>query len=167
MPMFYTPKPRQFHYTPRLYDPEKEKIERLKQKYRSYETGSDEDTDATNNLDALADADVEYFKRKVQAIDREERIKNGKFTLKDVVRKREMPKFNYTPRFDENGKIRDTATQDKKAAKHIRHRFDTDEVDTPQPVPAGKIILYTLIVFLLSVFVFSDVLPMLLGANAR
>ena len=33
MPMFYTPKPRQFHYQPRFYDPEKEKWEALKAKY--------------------------------------------------------------------------------------------------------------------------------------
>ena len=33
MPMFYTPKPRQFKYRPRFYDPEKERWEALKQKY--------------------------------------------------------------------------------------------------------------------------------------
>ena len=33
MPMFYTPKPRQFRYQPRFYDPEKEKWEALKAKY--------------------------------------------------------------------------------------------------------------------------------------
>ena len=31
--MFYTPKPRQFRYKPRFYDPEKERWEALKQKY--------------------------------------------------------------------------------------------------------------------------------------
>lgn len=85
MPMFYIPKPRQFHYTPRFYDPEKERWEALKQKY------SDE-----HEPQGATDADLEYFEQRVRNL---EKPKRARLTWKDMFRKREMPKFEYKPRF--------------------------------------------------------------------
>ena len=39
MPMFYIPKPRQFKYQPRFYDPKKERWEELKRKYSETQIG--------------------------------------------------------------------------------------------------------------------------------
>ena len=79
MPMFYTPKPRQFHYQPRFYDPEKERWEALKQKYAD-ERALREAMEQADELvgqpagempagDA-ADKDLEYFQKRVRELDR-------------------------------------------------------------------------------------------------
>ena len=78
MPMFYTPKPRQFHYKPLFYDPEKEEWEKLKAKYR-LENGlplDDEklraESEERRTEDTGSDKDLEYFQRKVRDIERNE-----------------------------------------------------------------------------------------------
>ena len=167
MPMFYTPKPRQFHYKPRFYDPEKERWEALKQKYaderlkRELLEGSAADAADTTAATATGDADLEYFQRRVRELDSEERKKNSKLTWKDLFRKREMPKFNYQPRFssnDEGGMMNDERqsagtgeriAQFKRSRLSIKRRFDITDTDYMKPIPAGRIMLYALLVCLL------------------
>ncbi|MBP5548729.1 MAG: hypothetical protein J6X58_07570 [Bacteroidales bacterium] len=165
MPMFYTPKPRQFKYRPRFYDPEKEEWEKLKAKYR-IERGLPLDgsslaesvTDNTPKEQNVQDGDLDYYRRKVREFDREENQKKQKLTLSDFFRKRERPQFHYVSRFDSNGNVIDTpvsATKDKTVKKRITRRFDNDDMDRFKPMPAGKIMLYTLLVCMLLYFIFT------------
>ncbi len=147
MPMFYTPKPRQFKYSPRFYDPEKEKWEALKQKYAD-EKAKAEYSDCLDNSAHTDNADLEYFQRRVRELDRSER---KKLTWKDAFRKREMPTWNYQPRFqttEEEGTGEHLASF-KKRSVNIKRRFDVSDTDYMKPVPAGRIMLYAFIVFLL------------------
>ncbi len=145
MPMFYTPKPRQFKYRPRFYDPEKERWEALKQKYADEHraepvTGGQESVAVDSD-----DKDLEYFERRVRELDRSER---GKLTWKDAFRKREMPTWNYQPRFastEEEGTGEHIA-HFKKRGMSIKRRFDVSDTDYMKPVPAGRIMLYALLV---------------------
>ena len=164
--MFYTPKPRQFHYRPRFYDPEKERWEALKQKYADermrkellesgeWRSGSgDRGTESGER-----DADLAYFQRRLQEIDNKEKAKNRKLTWKDLFRKREMPKFNYQPRFSESGEQNvengpqgtgERIAQFKRSRLSIKRRFDITDTDYMKPIPAGRIMLYALLVCLL------------------
>ncbi len=168
MPMFYTPKPHRFQYTPRLYDPKKEEQELLKTKYR-LQQGLPIDDEAmrahvkaeeqARQAASAADADEElaYFQQKVRDHERQERQKRNKLSFKDIFRKRETPKFRYTSRFDANGNLVEPAAKAAEASpepRRIRHRFDTDD-DGLQPVPAGKIMLTSLAVILLLLFIFN------------
>lgn len=152
MPLFYTPKPRQFHYRPRFYDPEKERWEALKQKYadeRMLENIRNGELPESNG--ECGDVDLEYFQRRVRELDRE---KHKGLTWKDAFRKREMPKFNYQPRFQSSETGTETENKDtgehlaefKKRGKNIRRRFDVSDTDYMKPVPAGRIMLYALLV---------------------
>ena len=162
MPMFYTPKPRQFHYRPRFYDPEKEEWEKLKTKYR-LENGmplTDEPHKADDDITAAAsnDDDLEYFQRKVRNIERQDRKKASRLTLSDFFRKREKPQFHYVSRFDSEGNLVDTPaaqTKDSAVKRRITRRFDDDDFDRFKPVPAGKLMVYTLLVCILLLFIFS------------
>lgn len=163
MPMFYTPKPRQFHYAPRLYDPEKEEWEKLKTKYR-LEKGlpltdpTPQPEQTTSETGNAVDDELAYFQRRVRDMDRQEREKQQKLTVNDLFRKREKPQFHYVSRFDENGNlIEDPLSQKRDAisAHKIKHRFDFDDMDRLKPVPAGKIIIYTLAVCILLIFIFK------------
>ena len=164
--MFYTPKPRQFHYRPRFYDPEKERWEALKQKYADErmrkelleageQTMGDGEAAVTNA--ASTDADLAYFQRRVQEIDNEEKVKSRKLTWKDLFRKREMPKFNYQPRFQDSGQPTENKEQGtgeriaqfKQSRLSIKRRFDITDNDYLKPVPAGRIMIYALIACLL------------------
>ena len=146
MPMFYTPKPRQFRYQPRFYDPEKERWEALKQKHADERIAEER---AAEGIEASADLD--YFERRVREIDRKERHSKGGLTWKDMFRKREMPKFNYQPRFASNES--DGTAEHLKQFKHrstsIKRRFDITDKDYLKPVPAGRIMLYALLVCML------------------
>lgn len=82
--MFYVPKPRQFNYRPRFYDPRKERLEELKRKYAAHPDGASQE-------------DVEYFEQQVRELDNEKQ--RSKLTWKDMFRKRQMPKFDYKSRF--------------------------------------------------------------------
>lgn len=86
MPMFYVPKPRQFNYRPRFYDPRKERLEELRRKYAAHPEGASQE-------------EVEYFEQKVRELDNEDKSRGGKLTWKDMFRKRKMPKFEYKSRF--------------------------------------------------------------------
>ena len=152
--MFYTPKPRQFKYVPRFYDPEKERWEALKQKYA--------DERALESLQAnheaagqeeVSDRDLEYFERRVRQLDRQKEHRLG---WKDLVRKREMPKFNYQPRFaTEQTENEEThAAQFKKRTTSIKRRFDPSDTDYMKPIPAGRIMLYALLVCALLYWIF-------------
>ncbi len=152
MPMFYTPKPRQFHYEPRFYDPEKEKWEALKQKYNEKKASSQaENIEKEAQASETDDKNLEYFQSKVRNFDREERRKSSKMTLSDLFRKREMPKFNYQPRFDSNGELIEPTKVDLRnhSTIKIKRRFDIEDSDYLKPVSGGKILLYTFIACLL------------------
>ena len=163
MPMFYTPKPRQFHYKPRFYDPEKERWEALKQKYadekaleelraESVETCSDTSQQESD------DVDLAYFQRRVRELDRKEKHKG--LTWKDMFRKREMPKFNYQPRFstaETEGEKLGTGehiAEFKKRGVKIKRRFDVTDPDYMKPIPATRIMLYALLVCMLLYWIF-------------
>lgn len=168
MPMFYTPKPRQFRYQPRFYDPEKEKWEALKQKYadermlRELENEALE-TDVENaenqsvsETQETSDSELAYFQQRVREMDREEKRGGKGLTWKDLFRKREMPTFNYQPRFataDESSTTADNSAermhQFKQRSSKIKRRFDVTDKDYLKPVPATRIMLYTLLVCLL------------------
>ena len=147
MPMFYTPKPRQFHYRPRFYDPEKEKWEALKQKYadeRAAAEAAAKMSNESNQFDST-DNDLEYFQRRVRELDRSER---KKLTWKDAFRKRDMPTWNYQPRFQptESENTGEHLANFKKRSINIKRRFDVSDTDYMKPVPAGRIMLYALLV---------------------
>lgn len=164
--MFYTPKPRQFRYQPRFYDPEKEKWEALKAKY-ALERNLEETREMENEVAASdlsdgsdlsnsSDSELAYFQRRVREIDREE--KHHGLTWKDMFRKREMPIFNYQPRFSQSGEQGATSSEQgtgehlatfKKRSTKIKRRFDVTDKDYMKPVPATRIMLYTLLVCLL------------------
>ena len=81
-----------------------------------------------------------------------------KLTLNDLFRKREKPQFHYVSRFDDEGNLIENPSELKSeniTAHKIRHRFDNDDMDRLKPVPAGKIIIYTLAVCILLIFIFS------------
>ncbi len=144
--MFYTPKPRQFKYNPRFYNPEKEKWEALKQKYadeRAAREAAQSDASDGQTTDELA-----YFQRRVRELDRD---KNKGLTWKDLFRKREMPTFNYQPRFASSD-TQDTGehlNEFKKRGVNIKRRFDPSDNDYMKPIPAGRIMLYALLACLL------------------
>ncbi len=162
MPMFYTPKPRQFRYQPRFYDPEKEKWEALKAKY-ALERELAEREENPENLEhseyseysensETADKELAYFQRRVREMDREEKRKG--LTWKDLFRKREMPTFNYQPRFATTTESTVEGTGEhiaafKKRSVKIKRRFDVTDKDYMKPIPATRIMLYTLLVCLL------------------
>ena len=156
--MFYTPKPRQFHYTPRFYDPEKERWEALKQKYaddKALEELRAEAAEAGHDTPQQEsdDVDLAYFQRRVRELDRKEKHKG--LTWKDLFRKREMPKFNYQPRFsaaETEGEKLGTGehiAEFKKRGVKIKRRFDVTDPDYMKPIPAGRIMLYALLVCML------------------
>ena len=117
MPMFYVPKPRQFNYRPRFYDPRKERLEELKRKYASHPDGASQE-------------DVEYFEQQVRELDNEKQ--RSKLTWKDMFRKRQMPKFDYKSRFlteqeaMDEGPVTNTARikQFKEEHTRIKRRLD-------------------------------------------
>ena len=163
--MFYTPKPKQFHYKPRFYDPKKEELENLQSKYASHDEAETSDNNINskpNTTDSTAnsvspDADLDYFQRRVRDMDREERIRNQKITLADLFRKREKPQFHYVSRFDSEGNIKEAPerpTSENAVERRIKRRFEDDDMDGLKLVPAGKIMVYGLIVFALLIFIF-------------
>lgn len=119
MPMFYVPKPRQFNYRPRFYDPRKERLEALKRKYAP-------------NPEGATKEEVEYFEQRVRELEEEGNVKHSKLTWKDMFRKRKMPKFEYKSRFlteqeaMEEGPDTNTARikQFKEEHTRIRRRLD-------------------------------------------
>lgn len=160
--MFETSKPRQFHYTPRFYDPEKEKWEALKKKYADEKAKADSqqnpDTSDSN------DSELAYFQNKVRQMDREERHKPEKLGFKDLYRKRKMPTFNYQPRFSGNGTATKESVETPKTDKNIslrrpssikiQRRFDIGDPEYLKPVSSGKILIYAALTCLLLYWIF-------------
>ena len=169
--MFEVAKPRRFHYEPRFYDPEKEKWEALKKKYaieKEREEALKEAVKADSDTEG-GESDLAYFEQRLRSIDREKRRQSSRLTWKDLFRKREMPKFNYQPRFSgsatatpagssdsatDGGNLPDDGTLTEKYRQpihkiKIRRRFDISDTNYMKPISGGKIILYCFIVFLL------------------
>lgn len=173
MPMFPTPSPRQFHYKPRFYDPDKEEWELTKLKYGYKEdpvthkriveepVSDDRGSEAETSSTIDASSEVEYFDNLLKRMDEDERKAQSKLTLSDLFRKRKMPTFNYQPRFsgdqsvkDENGDVKQIYPQGQEIMERMRRRkisrrFDMEDTEYFKPVPAGKIMIYVLLVFAL------------------
>ena len=164
--MFEVDKPRRFHYVPRFYDPEKEKWEALKKKYAIEQEKQDA---ASSDNTADMGGDLEYFQQRVRDINRERVAQSSKLTWRDLFRKREMPKFNYQPRFgpgslsqSESDNIPDSEAKDL-AAKYwqakrqikIRRRFDISDSEYMKPISGTKIVLYGFIAFILIMIVIA------------
>lgn len=163
--MFEVDKPRRFHYEPRFYDPEKEKWEALKKKYAiEQEKQEKQQAKEAEHKEGEEDEELEYFEKRVRDLDREERAQASKMTWKDLFRKREMPTFNYQPRFSGNAAEHSNAassdgpaesadlTEKYRQAKHrikIKRRYDISDTNYMKPISGTKIILYCFIVFLL------------------
>ena len=175
--MFEVEKPRKFHYEPRFYDPEKEKWEALKKKYaieqeRKEKLQNSEETNGESNGEK---DDLAYFEERLRTLDRQKRRQSSRLSWKDLYRKREMPTFNYQPRFSGQGAVRqsepsDTAatgqgeaandelTQKYSQPKHrikIHRRFDISDPDYMKPISGTKIIFYCFLVFILLTFIFA------------
>lgn len=166
MPMFYIPKPRQFRYQPRFYDPEKERWEALKMKYALEHEQKEVVSgfqDVRDGSDSTEDKDLAYFQQRVREMERSERKEHRGLTWKDMFRKREMPQFHYEPRFateeahhtpstgedsTTNG-IGEHLAMYKRRNTKIKRRFDIADKDYMKPVPATRILLYTMLVCLL------------------
>ena len=71
--MFEVEKPRQFHYVPRFYDPEKEKWEALKKKYAiEQESAKKKDAEQpTQDKDGDTEDELAYFQKRVRDINQE------------------------------------------------------------------------------------------------
>ena len=164
--MFEVDKPRRFHYVPRFYDPEKEKWEALKKKYAIEQEKQDA---ATSDNAADDNGDLEYFQQRVRDINRERAAQNSKLTWRDLFRKREMPKFNYQPRFSAGNlsqsgsdNIPDTEAKDltekywqAKRQIKIRRRFDISDSEYMKPISGTKIVLYGFIAFILIMIIIA------------
>ena len=146
MPMFYTPKPRQFSYKPRFYDLEKEKWAALKQKYADERALREESEAAAATGDG--NDELAYFQRRVRELDSSHR--KG-LTWRDAFRKREMPQFHYEPRFSgsEGQDTGERVQSFKSRGISIKRRFDPEDPDYMKPIPAGRIMLYALLVCLM------------------
>ena len=165
--MFEVDKPRRFHYEPRFYDPEKEKWEALKKKYAIEQERKEAEAGHTAQDEDASDEELRYFEQRVKDLEREQRAKSSQLTWRDLFRKREMPKFNYQPRFVDGVDTKTNAEENKgelpieddnsltekyRAARRqikIKRRFDNSDPDYMKPVSGTKIILYCFIVFLL------------------
>ena len=139
------------------YAIEKEREEALKEAVKA-----DSDTEGS-------ESDLAYFEQRLRSIDREKRRQSSRLTWKDLFRKREMPTFNYQPRFSgsatatpagssdsatDDGTLPDDGTLTEKYRQpihkiKIRRRFDISDTNYMKPISGGKIILYCFIVFLL------------------
>lgn len=142
--MFYTPKPRQFHYAPRFYDPEKEQWEMMKKKY-----AIKKEMEEKMQADSSSNSDLAYFEQKVRDLDREEQKRSSRLGWKDLFRKREMPKFNYQSRLQGEGQQEVASSMRGQKRIKFSRRFDVEDPDSYQPVSAGKIFLYIGLVCLL------------------
>ena len=156
---FYTPKPRQFNYSPRFYDPEREKFEDLKAKYK-----------LKNNYDEIPQSeseDLAYFQAKIKSFDMNKR--SSGFSAAGLLKKKEMPKFNYKPRFAQSSETSTDNTVENKDAvssidqisytKKISFRrpiaYDReDESPIAEQVPTSKIIVYGIVIVILLLWIF-------------
>lgn len=165
--MFEVEKPRRFHYEPRFYDPEKEKWEALKKKYAIEKEREEKEEERIER--ASGNGELDYFEQRVRELDRQKREETSRLTWRDLFRKREMPKFEYRPRFQGEPVIpggpekpRDSEESEALVQKYstprhkikIKRRFDIADSDYMKPIPGTKIILYTGIVCLLLAVIF-------------
>ena len=150
---FYTPKPRQFKYSPRFYDPEREKFEELRNKYNL-------DTNYEKLSDATAD-ELAYFKSKLKTYDKKKN--SSDFAWSFIFKKKEMPTFNYKPRFAENmtEEEKNKLTADNKVGyqKKISFRrpiaYDyEDESPMAEPIPFSKVIIYAIVIIIMLLWIF-------------
>ena len=130
---FQRPKPRQFKYRPRFYDPELEKFEELRKKYQK-----------TESLQ-IDDETLSYYRKRIHSIEREQTSSVGSLFKKKVV-----PKFNYQPRFASN---KEEALAPSKSRIEFKSMFQ-DREDTTETFPSKQIIVTIVVVLLLLVWIF-------------
>lgn len=160
MPMFYTPSPRKFHYQPRFYDPEKEKLEQMKAKYAAIREEKEQNGEPSD-----IDQELAYYKSRISEMEKRDKKESSQFSMKDLVRRREMPKFNYTPRFsggtlDQDGQSvhnQEISDEDRSILERMKNnkfkrRYDISDMQYMQPVSAGKIMFFALIAGLLIIW---------------
>ena len=163
--MFEVEKPRQFHYVPRFYDPEKEKWEALKKKYAIEEETKKRDAEQQTTQEEEGDEkdELAYFQQRVRDINREQLAHSSRLTWRDMFRKREMPQFHYQPRFSSTPTPQSTdSTEDENRSQSlsekywqaqrqikIRRRFDISDSEYMKPISTTKIMMYGFIAFLL------------------
>lgn len=169
--MFEVDKPRRFHYVPRFYDPEKEKWEALKKKYAIEQAKADQSSPSQNEAAEGADDDLAYFQQRLRDLDKEAADNKSRLTWRDLIRKREMPKFNYQPRFgagaqteadetdadnadSEGQKLTDKYWQAKRQIK-IRRRFDISDSEYMKPISGTKIVVYGFLAFILILIIIA------------
>ena len=156
MPIFYTPKPRQFHYKPRLYDPDLEDLERRK---RLYAAAAEEQVSTAVKDDESqkeqGDADLEYFQRRVRELDAGERRKAAALSWRDLFRKREKPEFHYSSRLQQTADTEGEQSTTGHTLKRgrIGRRFDFNDPQYFRPVSAGKIMLYAGLAAMLLIYI--------------
>ncbi|MBQ9638115.1 MAG: hypothetical protein IJV22_00980 [Bacteroidales bacterium] len=173
MPMFYTPRPRGFHYTPRFYDPQKEEWENIKRKHgfdkdwNPISPGGKNQPEVATTVDATevpqteeptatANDELDSIERRLRALERENKQQKSHLTLSDLLRRREVPQFNYTPRFQSENTTIDSegqAIMQRMRSTRIHRRFETKDERQLEPVPAGKIMLYALLATLLLMWI--------------
>ena len=169
--MFEVDKPRRFHYVPRFYDPEKEKWEALKKKYAIEQAKADQSSSSQNEAAEGADDDLAYFQQRLRDLDKEAADNKSRLTWRDLIRKREMPKFNYQPRFgagaqteaeetdadnadSESQKLTDKYWQAKRQIK-IRRRFDISDSEYMKPISGTTIVVYGFLAFILILIIIA------------
>ncbi len=145
MGMFYTPKPHRFDYQPRFYDPKKEELEKARRRYAG-----------ANASDAVSDKDLEYYKSVVESFDADEKKTKSRT---GIFHRKELPTFNYKPRFSSNqtdaaaGTVPEEQTYSKKLKFRKSWLAKRNSMDL-EPVPASKVFLYAIVVFLLLLWIF-------------
>ena len=153
---FYTPKPRQFSYNPRFYDPEREKFEKLKAQYK-----------LKNNYEKIPQTeneDLAYFQSKIKSFDNKQR----NTSIGNIFKKKEMPKFNYKPRFvngvDTMAETSNESNTTPTSIEQIEYRkkitfrrpigYDRDdESPMAEPIPASKIFIYATVIIILLLWI--------------
>lgn len=155
---FYTPKPRQFSYNPRFYDPEREKFEELKAQYK-LNTNYEE-------IPQTGNEDLAYFQSKIKSF--EDKKRSTQTSIGSILKKKEMPKFNYKPRFvngvdtmaESSNEVAATPTSidqleyRKKIAFRRPIGYDRDdESPMAEPIPASKIFIYVIVIVILLLWI--------------
>lgn len=155
---FYTPKPRQFRYSPRFYDPEREKFEELKAKYKLDHNYDDIPTEG--------DSELAYFQSRVRAFDRKKETEG--FGIGSIFKRKKMPTFNYKPRFSQDTTENVTKPETNNSNTSIDQISYTKKISFRRPIaydyedespiaesmPVSKIIIYAIVIVILLIWIF-------------
>lgn len=130
---FHLPKPRQFKYRPRYYDPEMEKFEELRKKYQT-----------TESLQ-VDDEMLKYYRNRVRSIEKEQASSGS-----SLFKKKTVPKFNYQPRFASN---KESVTETPSNKIEFKSIYEERRTET-ETFPSRTIIISIVVVLLLLLWIF-------------